>query len=257
MVAGMLVMAATAHAQINMPATYDVSTVKPAAPGNRDMRVNWADAELKADNVTLEWMMGNVFHARTDQISGVPSWAKNKHFDIRAKLTDTSQATLEKMTTDQHRALMLTLLVERFGLKYHVETKELPTYDLVPAKNGLRLTPATNPGDKTKQVNGMCDGCSYRDNNGVQGHDISVPVFAELLAGQLGRNVHDGTGYTARIDVNLKWAPDLDSTLASDEDGSLLPLPQALEKQMGLHLVSTRSPVTLYVIDHLDEPSPN
>jgi uncharacterized protein (TIGR03435 family) len=195
--------------------------------------------------------------SRHSKISGEPSWAKNKHFDITAKLTDTAQATLEKMTTDQHRSLMLALLVERFGLKYHVETRELPTYDLVPGKNGLKLTPAADTGDKTKQVNGMCDGCSYRGNNGIQGHDISVPVFAELLAGQLGRPVHDGTGYTDRIDVNLKWAPDLVFTPASDEDGSLLPLPQALEKQMGLHLISTRGSVTLHIIDHLDEPSPN
>lgn len=161
------------------------------------------------------------------------------------------------MNTDQHRALLLALLVERFGLKYHVETKELPAYDLVPGKNGLRLMPAATTGDKTKQVDGMCSGCSYCGSNELKGHDIDLPTFAEILAGQLGRNVHDGTGYTARIDVDFKWAPDLDSKPASDEDAGLPLLPQALEKQMGLHLVSTRAPARLYVVDRLDEPSAN
>ena len=86
---------------------------------------------------------------------------------------------------------------------------------------------------------------------------MEVSAFAELLAGQLGRSVHDGTGYTGKIDVKLKWAPDVSSQPAADENAALPSLPQALEKEMGLHLVSTRGPVKLYVVDHLDEPSPN
>ncbi len=255
--AGMLVATVPTHAQSVVPPAYDVSTVKPAPPGKNGMMLNWGDAELKAENVTLEWMMTSAFHARTDQISGEPNWAKDKHFDITAKLTDIDQSTLEKMNADQHRALLLALLVERFGLKFHIETKELPTYDLVPGKNGLKLTPAANSGDTKKQVDGMCSGCSFWGNSEVKGHDIDLPTFAELLAGQLGRNVHDGSGYTAKIDVHLKWAPDLDSKSTTDEDAALPPLPQALEKQMGLHLISTHGPAKLYVVDHLDEPSAN
>lgn len=56
--------------------------------------LNWGNSELKAENVTLEWMMTNAFHARMDQISGEPTWVKDKHFDITAKLTESDNATL-------------------------------------------------------------------------------------------------------------------------------------------------------------------
>ncbi len=250
--AGLVVMTGM-QAQSPASTTYDISTVKPAASGNGGMMLDWDHPQLKAQNVTLEWMLTNAFHARTDQISGSPSWAKDKHFDITAKLTDIDQATLNKMTPDQHRALLLALLVERFGLKYHVGTKELPIYNLVPGKGGLKLTPAA----QGKQVEGMCGGCSSWGNNEIKGHDMTLPIFAEYLASQLGREVHDDTGYIAKIDVNLKWAPDVGSQPASDEDAALPPLPQALEKQMGLHLASARGPVRLYVIDQLAEPSAN
>ena len=61
-----------------------------------------------------------------------------------------------------------------------------------------------------------------------------------MLAGELKRNVHDGTGYKAKVDLNLKWAPELGSQTASEDEASLPPLPLALEKEMGLRLVPTR-----------------
>lgn len=255
--AGVLILIASAPAQSSVPTTYDVSTVRPSAPGNQGMSINFGSAGLKADNVTLEWIMTSAFHARVDQISGAPAWAKDKHFDIAAKLTDTDEATLKKMDAEQHRALLLALLVERFGLKYHVDTREMPTYDLVPAKGGLKLTPAVDSGVKDKEVNGVCAGCTYWGDNEMKAHDIEVSGFAEMLAGQLGRSVHDGTGYSGKIDVKLKWARDLDAKPASDEDATLLPLPQTMEREMGLHLAPTRGPVKVFVIDRLDEPSAN
>lgn len=254
---GSLAPLSTTHAQGTVPATFDVSTVKPSAAGDGSMGVNWGNGALKAENVTLGWILPGALRARPDQLSGLPTWAKDKHFDITAKLTDTDKATLDKITPEQSRALMLALLVERFGLKYHLETKELPVYDLVPAKDGLKLTPAVNSGDKTKQVDGMCDGCSYGSDNEVKGHDIDMTAFVEVLAGQLRRDVHDKTGYTGKIDYKLKWAPALGDKPPSDEDAALPPLPQLLEKQMGLRLVPTRGPSRLYVIDHLEEPSAN
>ncbi len=77
------------HAQ----STYDVSTVKPAAPGENGMMLNWSHAELNAKNVTLAWIMTSALHARFDQIEALPSWAKDQHFDITAKLTDVDPAT--------------------------------------------------------------------------------------------------------------------------------------------------------------------
>jgi uncharacterized protein (TIGR03435 family) len=243
----------TSHAQ----STYDVSTVKPAKPGETGMMLNWAHTTMSAKNVTLGWILTSAFHARKDQIADVPGWAGDQHFDITAKLTEMDEDTASKLTEDQHRALLLALLTERFGLKYHLETKQMAVYDLAPAKGGLKLTPAADSGDKTKQVHGMCSGCSSWGKNQVTGHDIDVTAFAEMLAVQLQRTVNDRTGFTGKIDVKLRWAQDVGAEPASDEDAGLPPLPEALEKQMGLHLIPAKALVTIYVIDHLDKPSDN
>lgn len=251
--------AATAHgnAQTAAPGTYDVSTVRPAPPGQNFMRLNWNGSQLKADNVMIEWMLMSAFHARKDQISGEPDWAGSQRYDITAKLVEADTAAVDKLSQDQHRALLLALLVERFGLKYHVETKEMATYDLQPSKKGLKLTPAADSGDKSKKVYDMCSGCTMWGNNGVTGHDISVTTLAEFLATQLERTVNDHTSYEGKIDVKIKWAPDLGTKPASDDDASLPPLPQALEEGLGLHLQPSHGPVKIYVIDHLDKPSDN
>lgn len=257
LLAGSLFSAMCGHAQATAPATYDVSTVKPSAPGKTAMRLNFGHAELTADNITLAWILQSAFHARKDQISGTPDWAKEQHYDISAKLLDADPATVEKFSMEQRRALLLALLVERFGLKYHVETKDMATYDLLPSKKGLKLTAAAYPGDKTKHVYDMCSGCSMYDTDAVTGHDIALPVFAELLANSLERTVNDRTGYSGTIDFKLKWAPDLGTKPTSDEDAAPPPLPQALEEQMGLHLQPSRGPVKVYVVDHLDKPNDN
>lgn len=251
------VFAAVAHAQVSASATYDVSTVKPSMKTDDSMMLDWRRAQLKADNVTLVWMMTAAFNIRRDQLSGQPEWAKEQRYDITAKLLDADPAAVDKMSEDQHRALLLALLVERFGLKYHAETKEMATYDLLPSKKGLKLTLAADSGDKTKRVFDMCSGCFRWGNQAITAHDMPFATFSGLLASQLERTVNDRTGYTGKIDVKLKWAPDLGAKPATDDDAGLPPLPQVLEEQMGLHLTPSRSPVEIYVIDHLDKPSDN
>lgn len=250
-------LAQPAQMQSAAPLTYDVSTVKPSVKGGNGMSLNWGHGQLKADNVTLTWILTAAFDIRPDQLTGQPDWATEQRYDIHAKLLDTDPAADDNLTEEQHQHLLLTLLVERFGLKYHVETKEMATYNLLPATKGLKLTAAADSGDKTKQVYGMCSNCfSWGDNN-VKGHDMPVDTLARLLAAQLERTVNNRTGYDGKIDINLKWAPDLGAKPASDEDASLPPLPKALEEQLGLHLQPSRGPVKIYVVDHMDKPSDN
>lgn len=244
-------------AQSSIATSYDVSTVKPAAAGQQGMSINWRGNALEAKNVTVQWLLTNAFHARMDQISGFPDWAKSKHFDIEAKLTDVDPAAADKLTADQHRALLRALLAERFGLKFHVEEKQMPIYDLVPGKSGLKLTAALNPGDKGKEWHEMCSGCTNWGENNAKAHDIDMSLFAEMLAAQLGKSVRDETGYSGKIDVDIKWAPDVSTHAPTDEEAALPPLPQALEKELGLRLVATRGPVKMYVVDGLVEPSGN
>jgi len=247
---------ANVSAQSSASMSYDVSTVKLARQGSIVSNINWGRDELKVDNTTLLSLMANAFHARPDQISGQPSWASDLHFDITAKLTDSDPETLAKLKGEQHRALIRALLVERFGLKYHEETREMQIYELEPAKGGLKLTPATSSGD-TSSLNGVCSGCIFIGAHDIRAHDFEMTNFIEVLGKILKRTVNDRVHYPGKIDINLRWEPDVVTGDSSAEDASLPPLPIALEEQMGLHLFAMRGPVTIYVIDHLQKPSGN
>ena len=68
-------------------------------------------------------------------ISGAPGWVQSDHYDVAAKAD--GAARVEQMMGP----LMRTLLEDRFKLKIHRESKEVPVYALTAAKNGFKLQP--------------------------------------------------------------------------------------------------------------------
>jgi uncharacterized protein (TIGR03435 family) len=143
------------------------------------------------------------------------------------------------------------MLADRFKLSVHWETRELPVYALVVAKNGPRLT-ATKQPDKGSDIGW--------DNGTLTAKQVSMQDLSEtltqVLSRELGRVVIDSTGIAGRYDLTLKWADD-DSTPAATPDEAD-PGPSvftAIQEQLGLKLESTKGPVKVLVIDHAEIPS--
>ena len=101
---------------------------------------------------------------------------------------------------------------------------------------------------------------------------MSPPLgLAELLSGQLDREVIDQTGLKGNYDLTLNWSPEVGSgsmppippgeTLGVDNppppDSSGPSIFTALQEQLGLRLESTKGPVEVIVIDHIERPSEN
>jgi uncharacterized protein (TIGR03435 family) len=78
------------------------------------------------------------------QIVGGPSWQNSNKFDVNAKATDAAA------TLDQMRVMLQGLLADRFALKAHTETRDVPTYALVLARSDGRL------GQKMKASTDTC-----------------------------------------------------------------------------------------------------
>jgi uncharacterized protein (TIGR03435 family) len=90
----------------------------------------------------LSHMMAIAFGSPLMRISGFPDWDGPNRFDIQAKVEDPSTAT-EKQLYDMLQAF----LIERFKLSLHRETKEVPAFALVVAKNGPKnLHPSEQEG---------------------------------------------------------------------------------------------------------------
>jgi uncharacterized protein (TIGR03435 family) len=165
------------------------------------------------------------------------------------------------------------LLADRFKLKFHYETRELPVYVLTIAKNGPKLKesqpdPAGPPGPAGMRGKHMM---RLMGMGHLEAQGISVTLLTHELSRQLGRTVIDKTGLTGNYDFGLQWTPDLgtgptfkgpqggpsagDNGAAPDASGPTIFT--AIQEQLGLKVESQKGPVRVMVIDHVEPPSAN
>ncbi len=199
-----------------------------------------------------------LYDSKDDRIVGLPSWTKSERYDVEAKVDYEDVPKWKALSLTQKSLALQPLLVTRFNLQFHHETRERPTYSLVVAKNGPKLRKAqhvvTNP-----TGNGSPAGTGDRDQSTVTPGKIvlkgsSLSVLANLLSSQgLSHTVVDKTGLTDIYDITLRWSPDD----IGSSDASLPSLFTALQEQLGLKLEYNKNPIDVIVIDHIEKPSAN
>jgi uncharacterized protein (TIGR03435 family) len=189
-----------------------------------------------------------------DQLVGGPSWTDSDSYVVAAKMDEETAAALKKLPRDQggkvRQQMMQNLLADRFQLKFHKETRELPIYTLVVAKSGLRIE-ATPEG----KDNGYSMGPGQ-----LRGTGIELDSLAFSMSGAVGRMIVNKTGLRGKYNIDLKWQPDSMAVGAGSSSSADPPLPDlfsALQEQLGLKLEPAKGPVDVYVIDHVEKPSEN
>lgn len=126
---------AAPQAQETVPQSFEVASIKPSAPDTRGMMKMGTSpgGRYTASGITVKILIQQAYDLKDFQISGGPSWLTSERYDIVAK------ADMPNINRDQLKVLLQSLLAERFNLKVHRETKELPIYTLVVGKNGHKL----------------------------------------------------------------------------------------------------------------------
>jgi uncharacterized protein (TIGR03435 family) len=138
-----LSMKLSAHGQ----ATFDVATVKPAAPLDMaklaaamqagqppKLGPHVESGRAEYTYMSLRDLIAMAYNVKSFQVSG-PGWLATTRFDINAKMPDGAMK-------DAAPAMLQTLLKERFKLTAHLSTEERPVLALVVAPGGARLKPA-------------------------------------------------------------------------------------------------------------------
>ena len=147
------------------------------------------------------------------------------------------------------------LLADRFHLKTHFEKRELPVYAFTVADGGIRMKAGTAGGSPKavfKEVN-LPGGLQATQMVAVQS---TVQEVADLYARFMDRPVIDTTGLTGRFDFTVQY--DVDTDAAGPFAASTSPtLFAAFEKQAGLKLKATRSPIEVLVVESATRPSAN
>jgi len=83
----------------------------------------------------------------------------------------------------------------------------------------------------------------------LTGKTVSTQMLANVLSEQLGRSVHDHTGLHGYFDFTLQWTPDNETAADGQAGPSIF---TAVREQLGLRLESSKGPVEVIVIDHID-----
>ena len=133
-------------------------------------------------------------------VTGGPAWARSDFYEIDAKATGAQSFAM------MNGPMLQALLENRFGLKIHRETREVPAYTLTVAKDGPPLQPFNgscvpwdydNPPAHPAPPSLRC-GNPQRTSNGAEldAADNDRPLLLFLVT--LGRPVIDETGMTGR-----------------------------------------------------------
>lgn len=237
---------------------FDVASIKPNASNDHRVMIRIEPGgSFSATGVSVRVLIAQAFGIKDFQITNAPGWATAERFDIRAK----SEGLPDRVGPDVLRPMIRGLLEDRFQLKTHTETKEMPVYALVVAKGGSKLKKAE--ADEQRQMVRMGRGQ-------ITGSSMNMNALAQQLSNILGRNVIDRTELTGAYEVKLEWTPDPgqgagpfgggpphNPEAVGGAGGSGPTIFTALQEQLGLRLETSKGQVEILVIDNVSKPSEN
>lgn len=233
---------------------FDVVTVKPSDPDRPGKLFTIRGRQVLTINTTVNDLITFAYSLQTKEILNAPTWMDAK-YDVDGVPDVEGQPDIQQM-----RLLMQDALVERFGLKFHTEQREMTAYALTVAKGGPKLAvSADRPSSPGNFI--------FRGLGKLMVTNTTMKDFCHgMQAAVMDRPVVDQTGLTERYDFNLNWMPD-ESQFASfgahipppnpDDPNPLPSLYTALQEQLGLKMEATKATVDVMVIDHIDKPSAN
>lgn len=246
-------------AQTGQLPQFEVATIKPFNPHGGLAGVMNFGGRVYAGHMSVRMLLMTACNVQMFQVTGGPDWIDRTFVNVDAKAPENSAsaklkpASIREPLSDEQRQMFLALLIDRFHLKYHVETKDAPVYLLERGKGALKMDA---PKDPSAQVwFGGLGGGAVTQTTGIAATNISMPALAERLSRYFQRPVLDRTGVSGTYDFHYQLAADNPEAKTALED-----VTSAIDSSLhglGLKLTSAKAPMATIVIDSAQEPSPN
>jgi uncharacterized protein (TIGR03435 family) len=230
--------------------TFEVASITPCPPGTPQpqeehmgmVHFTFPGGRFNANATSLSFLLEWAYEILPAQHSDGPSWMEDDRYDIAAKADANA-------TTAQMKLMTRTLLAERFKLKFHRETRELPVIVLTLGKTAPKLFPPKEA--ETFSIH--MEPRMGPDQKVLSWHVVATRFsFAQLnetFSRHLGRVIVNRTGMEGDFDFALDMTPD--ETRPNPLDPSILI--EALRDQLGLTVKSQKAPVDFLVIDSAEK----
>lgn len=236
--AGALLAETKAEDELATLPKFDVASIKPHKDEpNGMMRIGFGPTPdgIRANGVPLQMIVTQAFGISRDRILNEPDWVQSSRYDLEAKVSPEDASKLNGLTQRQRGVMLLPVLEDRFGLKFHHETRELNVYTLVVAKGGPKLKVAQlepvaadaapmvrpgggdagpggpGPGDRG-QMPAPRAGQSFMrmspQGATLEGRGVPIDNMVAFLSREIGATVLDKTGLTDKYDYTLNFMPE-------------------------------------------------
>lgn len=268
-IVGILLSAPTLRAQFE-PITaatprFEVVSVKRSVPDNPENgTLRPRPGGLTAVGVSVAALIRSAYRLQAAQLVGAPSWVNDEQYDIHARAPGATRAEIDVM----RRAL----LYDRFGMRAHAETRELPVYALMPVKpgvlgRGLKAAgecaagpPVDAPGQPLP-CGVLQSGAGQLNAAGVTMESLASIVMNMAQYTGVDRIVLDRTRLTGSYFFQLRFRPvgrGGGPLVAPNADALQRPdFFTALREELGLKLEGQSTPIEVLVIDRIERPTPD
>jgi uncharacterized protein (TIGR03435 family) len=241
---------------------YEVASFKSNKSGNGDSGWSNGGDSLTGTNVPLQSLIDAAYGIRDSQLFGAPEWLSAERYDINAKMSGETAAALRGLSPDERnlalQGMMQRLFAERLKLTARHDSRELPVYLLLVTKKGSKLTEAKPEERSTTNTSAGSAGMT------IKAQAMTMDGLAMRLSGRAGRIVLNKTDLSGKFDFTLSWADERpiqpassDAAVPAAPDPTGPSIFTALQEQLGLKLESSKAPVPVIVIEHVERPSDN
>jgi uncharacterized protein (TIGR03435 family) len=258
---------------------FEVAVVTPAAPNTKRTNVQINGHEALFRGTTMQFLiMYSYDDVNEATLVDIPQWFLVKRWDITAKIPVDPAAKNSDVDTEDVKAMVRSLLADRFKLQVHREVRPADGWVLVAA--GPKLKKAADT-----EIRPTCsfgpgpDGKDPRIANPVLTRlvtclNVSMPELADRLSSLFSDNLRtpvvDGAGLPGRYDLQLSFTADIraaanavtaaakaaasaDGTGGVSDPGGAISLMDAFPRELGLKLEHQKEPVPVLVLDHIEE----
>ena len=225
---------------------FERAEVHASAPGTRESGGFLPVGRYECRGKTMLQLVASAYDIPTDAIAGGPDWLNTGKFDITAKAPagESSALMLQQM--------LRALLVDRFGLAVHEESRQMPVYVMTLGRRGSRLRVSASAGPpRCLPVDGS-PGLNHRECTALTMADLAK-VLPQIAGNYVDRPVVDSTGLAGRYDFPLDWIGKAGYLAAKADPDRPAPVSifDALEK-LGLKMNPATHPVPAIVVDRVN-----